>query len=170
MVLIIEKLSELEKESIRRGIPIIGSEKGKILLNVIKKNNPKEILELGTANGYSGIILGSKGGRLITIELDSKIAKEAEDNFENFNIDAETIVGDGVEVVKKLVRNGRKFDLIFIDFAKKRYIEVLEECIKIIRKNGLIIADNINVDECSDFKKAVLNHDKLINVNCPFFR
>ncbi len=153
--MIISKLKELEKESISRGIPIIGSEKGTWLYNKILELKPKKILELGTANGYSGIILGSEGAELTTIELDSKIAEEAKSNFEKFNINAKIIPGDGVEEIKRLDEN---FDLIFIDFAKKKYIEILEDC---IRLGKYIIADNISFEGCKDFKERILNHPKL---------
>lgn len=152
----IGKLKNLEKESIKRKIPIIGSRKGEWLLSIIKKEKPKEILELGTANGYSGIILGSEGARLLTIELAEKSAEEAKENFKKFKINAKVIVGDAVEVVRRL---NRKFDLIFIDFAKKNYIDVLEDCIRLTNKT--IIADNINVEACKDFKEAILNDKRL---------
>ena len=162
--MVILKLKKLEKESIRRGIPIIGSERGEFLLKIIREEKPKEILELGTANGYSGCILGSEGGKLLTIELAEKSAEEAEENFKKFKINAEIILEDAVEVVKKL---NKKFDLIFIDFAKKNYIDVLEDCIRLTNKT--IIADNINVDDCRDFKKTILSHPlletEIININ-----
>ena len=162
--MVIRELKNLEIESIMRKIPVIGSEKGEWLLGIIKKERPKEILELGTANGYSGCILGSEGGKLLTIELAEKSAEEAKENFKKFKINAEIILGDAVEVVKKL---NKKFDLIFIDFAKKNYIDVLEDCIRLTNKT--IIADNINVDDCKDFKKTILSHPlletEIININ-----
>jgi predicted O-methyltransferase YrrM len=158
--MILSQLKELEKESINRGIPIIGHEKGAWLLEKIKELKPKKILELGTANGYSGIILGSCGAKLTTIEIFEDIAKEAESNFKKFDIDFKIILGDGVIETKKLVGNNT-FDLIFIDFQKKKYIEVLEDCIKLVKLNGCIIADNIAMESCQDFKKAVLSHPSL---------
>lgn len=159
----LSSLKELEEESIRREIPIIGNEKGEWLLKIIKKEKPKEILELGTANGYSGIILGSEGGRLLTVELAEKSAEEAKENFKKFHIDANIILGDATEYIKGL---NKKFDLIFIDFAKKNYIDVLDKCVKLTNKT--IIADNINVEGCRDFKKAILSHPlletKIINI------
>ena len=68
----------MEQDSQKRGIPILGSEKGEWLLSIIKNHQPEKILELGTANGYSGIILGSEGAELITLELNPKIAEEAQ--------------------------------------------------------------------------------------------
>ncbi len=160
--MIIEKLKDLEKESLGRGIPIIASEKGDWLYERVKEIKPKKILEVGTANGYSGIILGSLGGELITIEIDRKIAEEAKENFKKFKINAKIVIGDGVREVKKLAgSNNPIFDLIFIDFAKKKYIKVLDNCIKLVKKNGIIIADNIAMKNCSDFKAAIIKNKRL---------
>lgn len=160
--MIISLLQDLESESISRGIPILGRDKGSWLLNKVKEIKPKLILELGTANGYSGSILGSEGAELITVEINPEIAEEAEKNFSRFNINASIIIGDGVKEVEKLVKEKQDyFDLIFIDFAKNDYIKVLENCIKLVKNNGFIIADNITFDGCQDFKEAVLNHPKL---------
>src|SRR3989344_3029259 len=134
--MIIDELQELEQESILRGIPIVGREKGFWLLQKIQEIKPQKILELGTANGYSGIILGSQKGELTTIEINEKIAAEAEEKKEFF-------------------------DLIFIDFAKRKYLTVLEDCITLVKRNGFIIADNITMEGCQDFKEAVLTHPKL---------
>src|SRR3989344_6990916 len=112
----ISDLKELEKESLEKRIPIIGSKKGKWLLDKVKELKPKNILELGTANGYSGIILGSEKGELTTIEMDSNIAEEAEKNFKKFNINANIIIGNANLEIKNIKE---KFDLIYIDHAKK---------------------------------------------------
>lgn len=160
--MIIRKLKQLELESIERGIPILGSVKGKCLLEKIKEIKPEKILELGTANGYSGIILGSEGGKLTTVEINPSLAEEAKRNFKLFKIKAEVFTEDGVEFIKKMVLNKKNyFDLIFIDFAKKDYIKVLEGCIKLVKKNGFIIADNMSFEECRDYKEAVLKHPGL---------
>jgi len=157
----IENLNELEKESIERKIPVIGKDKGAWLLEMIKQYEPKKILELGSANGYSGCILGSEGGELTTVELDSKIAEEAMINFGKHNVNAKVLIGDGVKIVKDLANNNNQFDLIFIDFFKKGYMQVLEDCIKMTKPNAIIIADNITMEDCQDFKEAVLNHPNL---------
>lgn len=158
--MILDDLKELERESILRGIPIIGCVKGKWLYEKVLEIKPKKVLELGTANGYSGTILGSQGAKLTTIEIDEKIAEEAKYNFEKFNITTIIIIGDGVEEVRKLDKD-EKFDIIFIDFIKNKYIEVLEDCINLVRKNGLIIADNISFQGTQDYKKKVLEDNRL---------
>ena len=154
----ISDLKELEKESLEKRIPIIGSKKGKWLLDKIKELKPKKILELGTANGYSGIILGSENGELTTLEINPKIAEEAKNNFNKLKIKNKIIIGDANTKIKNIKE---KFDLIYIDHNKKGYLKVLEECIKKLNKNGVIIADNISFEECGGFKEKVLKDKRL---------
>lgn len=161
-IMIITKLQPLEQESLARGIPIIGSKKGAWLLQKVQETKPKKILELGTANGYSGCLLGSEGAELTTIEVNAIIAEEAKQNFRKYKINAKVLTGDAVEIVKRLANEKHEYyDLIFIDFAKNKYIDVLENCIKLVRKGGLIIADNITMGGCQDYKESVLNHTQL---------
>lgn len=164
------QLAGLEQQSTQRGIPILGSEKGAWLLKFIQQHQPQQILELGTANGYSGIILGSEGAELLTVDINEQITREALQNFQQYAINASIIIGDAVTVVSDLVKKSLpknqqkhllKFDLIFIDFAKKNYIAVLENCIKLTKPGGYIIADNITMAGCQDFKHAVLHHSQL---------
>src|SRR3989338_1249157 len=99
-MIIINQLKSLEQESISRRIPIVGSVKGTWLLQQVQKYKPKRILELGTANGYSGCILGSEGAEVITIDVDRQITQEAKKNYALFNIKATIIIQDGVEAVR----------------------------------------------------------------------
>ncbi len=154
-------LKEFEKKCLAETLPIIGQKRAEWLYNKVKEAKPKKVLELGTLSGYSGCILTSQGAKLTTVEIDPETAEEARENFKRFKIDAEIIVGDGVKVTKDFVKSGKKFDLIFIDFMQRSYIEVLEDCIKLVKKGGLIIADNVNFPKCKDYKEAVLKHPKL---------
>jgi len=159
---IIRKLKPLEEVSLSRKIPIIGPDKGSWLASKVKELQPKHVLELGTANGYSGIILGSEGAEVTTIDINKEIVSEAEKNFKEFKIKAQLIVGDGVTIVKELAKRKKEyFDLIYIDFAKAKYKPVLDDCISMLKHNGYIIADNITMDGCKDFKEAVLHNSKL---------
>ncbi len=157
-------LEQLEKESVGRGIPIIGSEKGKVLEFFVKLLKPRKILEIGTANGYSGIILGSEGAKLTTLELDENIAKEAEKNFEDFNIEAKIMVGDALKTIKKI---NNTFDFIFLDFAKKKYLKIFPELLKRLNKRGIIIADNVTFEGCQDYRREVVNNSELTTLIIP---
>ncbi|MEK6917163.1 MAG: hypothetical protein AABW92_05460 [Nanoarchaeota archaeon] len=160
--MILEELKQLEIESKDRGIPIIGSKKGRFLYKKVIELKPRRILELGTANGYSGIILGHLGAEITTIDVDAKIQKEAKQNYKRFCINANVINGDGVKIVTEMAKNSSElYDVIFLDFIKKGYLEVMEACIKLVRKNGLIIADNISFQGCQDYKEAVLKDKRL---------
>ena len=161
--MIIDDLKDIERRSIYRRIPILGRVKGEWLLKAINKIKPENILELGTANGYSGIILGSTGAKLTTIDVDEKLSLEAKENFQEFNVKADVVVGDAVDIVSKLAKkkeNYGTFDLIFIDFEKRRYIDVLEDCLKLLKNHGYIIADNITFDAVKDFKDIVKKHPR----------
>jgi len=159
---IIITLKDLAKESITRGIPILGSVKGAWLAEKIQQVQPQHILELGTANGYSGCILGSTGAELTTIEVNALIAEEARENFKKYGIKAQVLLGDAVEIVKRMVKEKSEYyDIIFIDFAKHKYFTVLEDCLKLVKKGGFIIADNITMDGCLNYKEAVLHHPQL---------
>ena len=162
--MIINLLRDFEQKCIQRGIPILGKEKGTWLYNKIQQTQPKKVLELGTALGYSGIILGSEGAQLITVEMNPELAEQASRVFQSFHTDAQVVVKDGVQHVKELAskpRNHGKFDVIFIDFAKSKYIAVLDDCLKLVTKGGMIIADNITFVGCADYKDAVMKHPQL---------
>ena len=82
--------------------------------------------------------------------------------FKKYGIDAKVLVEDAVDMVQRSAKEKQEYyDIIFIDFAKKKYLEVLEDCIKLVRKGGLIIADNIAMEGCQDYQQAVLNHLRL---------
>ncbi|MBI4918851.1 class I SAM-dependent methyltransferase [archaeon] len=151
-------LKQLERECLRRGVPIIGEEESQILEFFVELLRPKKVLELGTANGYSGIILGSEGAKLTTLEIDKKIAAEAKENFTKFNIDAKIIVGDALQTIKE-VRG--KFDIIFLDFTKRNYNKILPVLFEKLNNKGILIADDVLFDKCKDFKESVLSHPKL---------
>ncbi|MDO8656226.1 MAG: methyltransferase domain-containing protein [Nanoarchaeota archaeon] len=162
--MIISLLQDLENQSNFRKIPILGREKGTWLHAKVEEIQPERVLELGTANGYSGIILGNEGAELMTIEINPAMAQEAKNNFAQFSVNANIIIGDAVEEVQTLVqdtKNIESFDIIFIDFAKAKYIEVLDNCLKLVKKGGFIIADNIQMEGCQNYKMAVLKHPQL---------
>ena len=132
-----------------------------IITNKIKQHKPKTILELGTANGYSGIILASEGATLTTVDTSPHAVQEAMKNFKEFNITAHVILGDGVKYVEELAQEKIQFDMILLDFANKEYIKVLEPCLKILSKKGILIADNIDLPGCKEFKERIQVHPKL---------
>jgi len=135
---------EFRRMTWRRWLPTVGSEKGRILVDLIRRNQPRRVLEVGTLIGYSAILMGRELGshsELITIEIDEDEAEEARENIAKARIKArmEVLVGDALEVLPKL--NGQ-FDFVFLDAEKDEYLNYLRLVEDKIHKGTVIVADN----------------------------
>ena len=142
----LELIKEIEKDAEINNVPIISKEIREYLKFIIRTNkNIKNILEVGTATGYSGIIMSEeiqdRNGNLTTIEIDEDRFKIAKSNFEKANLkNIEQILGDATEEIEKLNKN---YDLIFIDAAKGQYKKFFEDSYKLLNQGGLVFIDNI---------------------------
>ena len=122
-----------------------GSLQGMLLETFSRMMNPSRVLELGTYTGYSAICL-AKGlqekGRLITIEIDDEVVSMAHKYFKKAHLDdkIELLVGDALDLVDTL---SDTFDLVFIDADKKKYWEYYEKILPMVKKDGIIIVDNV---------------------------
>ncbi len=108
--------------------------------------NPKNILEIGTAIGYSGaVMLDNSEGTLITIEKDANMCNLAKEHFEKLGLTnrVNLIQGDAGEVLQNLLRENKKFDLVFLDGPKSQYIKYFEFIDKMLNKGGCLIADDV---------------------------
>ena len=114
----------------------------------------RNILEIGTATGYSGIFLGKianeNGGTFTSIEIDEKRYNKAVENFEKVGIldKNRLILGDALEKIPEIAQieeNSKRetFDFIFIDAAKGQYMKFFEMCYDLLNENGIIFIDNI---------------------------
>ena len=116
-----------------------------VINKILKEKKPKRILEIGTAVGYSAICFSEyllKEGLIDTIERDEKRVEEAKINIEKAEVREKIniILGDAVEILPNL---NEKYDIVFIDAAKGKYPFFLNEAIRLINEDGVIIADNI---------------------------
>jgi predicted O-methyltransferase YrrM len=160
-----ELLLELEAEAEREDIPIVGPVVGGLLFILASAVRAQNILEIGTATGYSAIYLARAcepvNGRVVTLEIDRSMAARARRNFQKAG------QGDRVEVrvVDALETLGRlegEFDLIFIDIEKNDYIKALPDCHRLLRARGLLVADNVGFKDADEFNRAIADH--------PFWR
>ncbi len=139
-----ETILEMEKYAKEENVPIIEKDSIKFIMKYIKLNHVKNILEVGTAIGYSAILMASADEEVevTTIEKDEKRYLEALKNVKKCNLEKkiEVVFQDAVDV--NLV--GRKYDLIFIDAAKSQYKKYFEKFSNYLKPNGVIISDNIN--------------------------
>ncbi len=138
-------LSELEREAREEDIPIIYPESAQLLTVLCEMIRPKHILEIGCAIGYSALLMSEKlaeGGSILTLEIDENMAKRARNNIEKAGKTAQITVRccDAVETVPNLTG---EYDLIFLDGPKAHYIHMLNDCIRLLRKGGILVADNV---------------------------
>lgn len=128
-------------------MPFIRDESAKILFDICQKEKPKNILEIGTAVGYSALLMleGAKDAFITTIEKDNERAQQAMTNFEKNGVKerVDLIVGDAGEVLPQLEDEGKEFDLIFLDGPKGQYLRYLPHLKNLLCKGGLLVADNV---------------------------
>lgn len=137
-------LKELEDYAAENNVPIIQKEVANFLRLMITIKKPEKILELGTAIGYSSILMSLSADRtcsITTIERDKNMIDIAQENINKANLSERisVIEGDCLEVLEKL---DDSFDMIFMDAGKGHYNHFLPHCLRLLKQDGIIIADN----------------------------
>ena len=142
-----ETLAELEIT--QREFWNIAKQTGNFLNMLIKMNNTKSVLEIGTSNGYSGLwlldALRVTGGHLHTIEFYEKRQNVARENFDKcgFNGRYTHYIGSAIDVISDL-SDDVKFDFVFIDANKREYVEYFKLVKPHLMPHSIIAADNVN--------------------------
>ncbi len=137
-------MSSLEEYAEVNSVPIVHPEVAQLLKVLVRMNKPSRLLEVGTAIGYSSLIMAScmDGGEIITIERSSDMIKLAKENISKtrFKNNIKIIEGDAEEVLKNLEG---KFDFIFLDAAKGHYKDFFSIFIDALNPGGVVVSDNI---------------------------
>lgn len=138
-------LKTLRESSRQIGIPVMLRETSQFLAMLAKSKSPKNILEIGTAVGYSGSILlkySDRESNLTTIEVDEESIEKAKKNFkaQNYFNRVRIFQGNSSEIIP--VMSG-KFDFIFVDGPKGQYNSYLPFLKKMLTQNGIIVCDNV---------------------------
>lgn len=141
-------LTELRKKAEEDRVPIIRKEMESFIRVLFKLKEPKNILELGSAIGYSAILMSeciSSDGKITTIENYDKRIIEAKENFKKAGKeDVITLLeGDALEIISKL---DGEYDFIFMDAAKAQYINYLPHLIRLMPKGAILLTDNVLQD------------------------
>lgn len=139
------KLAEIEEYANERRIPIIPHETAVFLNMIVGQIKPKNILEIGTAIGFSGSLLAQhigKDGHLTTIDRFDIMIERAKVNFEKMGLkDKVTLLeGDAADILPTL---SGPYDLIFMDSAKAKYYEFLPYCMDVLKVGGMLIIDDV---------------------------
>jgi caffeoyl-CoA O-methyltransferase len=140
-------LDDLDRNQRLRSLTV-PAEDARLLRVLTEAINAKHVVELGTANGYSGIwfalALQTTGGKLTTFEIDPQRVKQARENFKRAGVDhlITQVEGDAHQEVTKLIG---PVDLVFIDADKDGYVDYLNKLLPLVRPGGLVVAHNMRV-------------------------
>ena len=145
-----ERILAIENEAILNKVPIITRDVLKYMLFVARSEKSSNILEIGTATGYSGIFLAQAAaenkGNFTSIEIDENRYSEAVNNFKKMDLlngKNNLILGDALEEIPKLYDLNKKYDFIFMDAAKGQYRNFFKLLFPILSENGIMFIDNL---------------------------
>ena len=143
-----ELLDTIEKEALDTFVPIVSIEMKSFLKLILAIKKPMRILEVGTAVGFSAVLMaeyGPKDCEIVTIENYDKRIPIAKANFERAGKEKQITLleGDAAEVMPTI---DEPFDLIFMDAAKGQYINFMPEVMRLLKEDGLLISDNVLQD------------------------
>ncbi|MDO4188384.1 MAG: O-methyltransferase [Lachnospiraceae bacterium] len=172
-----EFLDELEERAKADNVPIIRRSMQRFLKLMLKMNKPKNILEVGTAVGFSAILMAEYSEpdcKITTIEKYEKRIPIAKKNFleSGLNDKITFLEGDATEILQEMVDNNVDkdsqfagiYDFIFMDAAKGQYINFLPNVLKLLKSGGILITDNVLQDDTViQSKFSVTRRDRTIH-------
>ncbi len=138
-------LNELEAYARETQVPIIRRQMQSLLRVLFALNRPKQILEVGTAIGFSALFMSEyapKDCHITTIEKYEKRIPLAKENFKKAGKEEQITLleGDAKEILAELTGS---YDLIFMDAAKGQYIHFLPDVLRLLRSGGILVSDNV---------------------------
>ncbi|MCF2682966.1 O-methyltransferase [Faecalicatena contorta] len=141
-------IEEIEQEALDTFVPIIRKETQSFLKVLLMMKKPLRVLEVGTAIGFSAILMSEyipEQGHITTIEKYEKRIPIARENFRRAGKEDQItlIEGDALEVMKSLEGS---YDFIFMDAAKGQYIHYMPEAIRLLEPGGILVSDNVLQD------------------------
>lgn len=138
-------LEELERQAKNDGVPIIRREMQSFLKVLMAAFRPERILEVGTAVGFSALLMNAYNPvpcQIVTIENYEKRIPIARENFKKAGQEdrIQLLAGDAADLLKTLEG---PFDFIFMDAAKAQYLHFLPEILRLLRSGGVLVSDNV---------------------------
>ena len=159
-------LNELEQYALETNVPIIRPQMQSLLKLLLAMKKPKRILEVGTAIGFSALLMSEYGpadAEITTIEKYEKRIPLARENFKKAGKEKRITLleGDATEILKELTG---PYDFIFMDAAKGQYIHFLPDILKLMPEGGLLISDNVLQDgDALESRYAVTRRNRTIH-------
>ncbi len=161
-----EFLNQLERQALQTKVPIIRREMQSLLKVLLAIKQPDSILEVGTAVGFSTILMGEYGKKdshITTIEKYEKRIPIARENFRKADMEGKITLleGDALEIMGTLKE---PFDFIFMDAAKGQYINFLPDCLRLLKVGGVLVSDNVLQDgDIVESRFAVTRRNRTIH-------
>ena len=159
-------LEEIEQEALASYVPIIRKETQSLLKTLLTMLRPARVLEVGTAVGFSALLMSEyllEGAHITTIEKYEKRIPIARQNFRRAGKEEQItlIEGDAMEVLKSL---DGPFDFVFMDAAKGQYPHYLPEVLRLLTPGGVLMSDNVLQDgSLIESRFAVERRDRTIH-------
>lgn len=159
-----KELADLQEKALSDNVPIIRTSTQSLLRFILQSRRIEKILEIGTAVGFSALFMANYSeASITTIENYEKRLIQARANFSMLdkNKQIRLLEGDALEILEGL---DDSYDIIFVDAAKGQYINYLPHAMRMCKKGGMIIADNIMQDlDILESKFAVRRRDRTIH-------
>ncbi len=159
-------LNQLEQHAIKTNVPVIRPQMQSFLKLLLAMKQPEQILEVGTAIGFSALLMreyAPTGCKVTTIEKYEKRIPLARENFRKAGKekDITLLEGDALEILKNL---DGVYDFIFMDAAKGQYIHFLPDILKLMPIGGVLVSDNVLQDgDVLESRYAVTRRDRTIH-------
>ena len=159
-------LDELEQEAKRDYVPIIRKDMQNLLRFLLRLKRPLKILEVGTAVGFSALLMAentTEDCQITTIENYEKRIPIARENFKKAGMEKRITLleGDATEILKEL--NGT-YDFIFMDAAKGQYLNFLPDLLRLLSQDGMLVSDNVLQDgDLMESRYAVTRRNRTIH-------
>ena len=159
-------LNDLEQYARETNVPVIRPQMQSFLKLLLSMKQPERILEVGAAIGFSALFMseyGRAGCQITTIENYEKRIPIARENFRKAGKEASIMLleGDAIEILKTLQE---PYDMIFMDAAKGQYIHFLPDVMRLLKKGGILVSDNVLQDgDVMESRYAVTRRNRTIH-------
>lgn len=160
---------ELERQALASEVPVIRRGTRDVLRYLLRTEQPGQVLEVGTAIGYSALCMKEflpSASLITTIEKVEMRLAEAKKNLHRYDPEGRIslLEGEAAKILRQLAEQGKSFDFIFMDAAKGQYLHFLPDVLQLLAENGTLVSDNIlHEGDVLQSRYAVTRRDRTIH-------
>ena len=164
-----EYLKEVERRALYQEVPIVRRSMQSLLAFLMRERQPQKLLEIGTAVGFSGMLLceyAGQGARLDTIEKVPQRIRAAKENFARYQKEGQITLweGDAAGILEQMAAEKRQYDFIFMDAAKGQYLHFLPFILSLLKPQGMLVTDNVLQEgDIIQSRYAITKRDRTIH-------